>query len=106
MFSSKKKTIKRMSSSDKFKKVRKAFSKFLFNESIRCSEKSRGIREADDDDGEDVRVLSSSVMVMVKMAMTTTTVISLIAVVLMMTIMKAIIVLMEGLIVLKVIYRG
>jgi len=52
-----------MLSSDILKKVGKVISKFfLFNESIRRSEKSRDIKEADydDDDGEDVRVLFSS----------------------------------------------
>ena len=50
-----------MLSSDTFKKIDKAILKFsLFNESIRRSEESRGVREAENDDGEDVRVLSSS----------------------------------------------
>ena len=59
MFSSKHKAIKGMFSLKSAKKVEKVISKFfLFNEGIRCSEKSRAIREACD--GEDVRVLSSS----------------------------------------------
>ena len=46
---------------DIFKKVKKVISKFfLFNEGIRRSEESRGIRQADDGGGEDVRVLSNS----------------------------------------------
>ena len=50
-----------MFSSDKFKKVEKIISKFfLFNEGIRRSEKSRGVREADDGGGKDARVLSNS----------------------------------------------
>ena len=51
-----------MFSLDRLKKVEKVISKFfLFNEDIRHSEESRGIREADGDDGgEDVRVLSNS----------------------------------------------
>ena len=59
MFSSKQKTIKSMFSSDIFKNVEKIISNFFFNEGIRRSEESRGTREADDDGGEDVRVLSS-----------------------------------------------
>ena len=61
MSSSKQKTIKSMFSSKSVKKVRKAISRFfLFNEGIHRSEESRSIRETDDDNGEDVRVLSSS----------------------------------------------
>ena len=61
MFPSKQKTIKDTFSSDKFKKVEKIISKFfLFDESICHSEKSWSVREAHDDDGENVRVLSSS----------------------------------------------
>ena len=60
MFSSKQKIIKSMFSLKSVKKVEKVISKlFLFNEGIRRNEKSRGIREVDDD-GEDVRFLSSS----------------------------------------------
>ena len=61
MFPSKQKTIKNMFSSDKLKKVEKVISKFfLINEGICHSKESRGIREANDDGGEDVRVLFSS----------------------------------------------
>jgi len=50
-----------MFSSDKFIKVGKVISKFfLFNEGICRSEKSKGVREAVDDDGKNVRILSSS----------------------------------------------
>ena len=43
------------------KKNKKVISKFfLFNEDIRRSNKNKGIREADDGGGEDVRVLTSS----------------------------------------------
>jgi len=106
MFSSKQKIIKSMFSPKSIKKVGKAILKFsLFNEDIRRSQKNRGIREAndDDDDGEDVRVLSHLVVMMV---MIMTMVMTLMAVIARITIMGATIVLMEELIVLKAICKG
>ena len=104
MFPSKQKIIKSMFSSNKFKNVEKFISKFFFlNEGIHRSEKSKDVREADDDDGKDVRVLSSSsIVMMVKMTMMMMT---MMAVVLMMTIMEATMTLMEEFIILKIICR-
>ena len=61
MVLSKQKTIKSMFLSKGIKKVEKDILKFFFfNEDIHCSEESRGVREAYDDDGKDERILSSS----------------------------------------------
>jgi len=61
MFSLKQKTIKNMFPSDNVKKNEKVISKFfLFKEGIHRSEENKDVREADDDVGENVRVLSNS----------------------------------------------
>ena len=96
-----------MFSSKSVKKIEKVISKFfLFNEDIHRNEKSRGIREVDDDGGgEDVRVLSSSSSDDGEDGDDNDEVMAVMAVVVMMTIMRATIVLMEELIVLKVICK-
>jgi len=104
MIPSKPKTIKSMFSLGIFKNIGKAISKF-FNDGIHRSEKSRGVRSGWWEWCICEGFYPVLVVMMMKMAMMMT-VMTVMEVVLILTITEAIMVLMEGLIVLKVICMG